>query len=238
MLYLQTFEAFKLKKKKKIKRDWKRGFRNKYPGGTAAVMNKISDKDGNLPDLLEMLCERFNVKKVKYRACGFFGMAFLADDDKVIKLTSSKSEASDINQLIGKKIPGCVNYFDIVYSKKFDIYCILMERVEVLKGKEKDMIGQIINTIYTNPQFNDDEVIECASTDDYGNPLYSPDKLKIYLKEIKDLESKLKSAGVSVNDIHSENLGRRNDELVHFDVMSETTRQEDIEKISKLKKRR
>ena len=232
MLHLKTFEAFKLKKKKKIKRDWRKG-----SGGTTAVMNSIVDENGSLPDLLEKLCVRFNVKKVKYKACGVFGMAFLADDDKVIKLTSSKAEASDVNQLIGKEIPGCVNYFDIVYSKKFDIYCILMERVEVLKGKEKKMISEIIDTIYTNPNYSDKEVIESAAMDEYGNPQFSPDKLKIYLKELKELESKLKSAGVSVNDIHSDNLGRRNRELVHFDIMSETTRQEDIEKISRLKKK-
>lgn len=232
MLYLQTFEAFKLKKKKKIKRDYRKG-----SGGTTAIMNNIIGEDGSLPDLLEKLCKRFNVKKVKYKACGVFGMAFLADDNKVIKLTSSKAEASDVNQLIGKEIPGCVNYFDIVYSKKFDIYCILMERVEVLKGKEKKMISEIIDTIYTYPNYSDKEVIESAAMDEYGNPQFSPDKLKIYLTELKQLESKLKSAGVSVDDIHSDNLGRRNGELVHFDVMSETTRQEDIEKISRLKKK-
>ena len=66
---------------------------------------------------------------------GAFGMAFIADGDKIIKLTSNRDEAAEVKGLIDKKVPGCIEYYDIVYSKKFDIWAILMQRTESLTKK-------------------------------------------------------------------------------------------------------
>jgi hypothetical protein len=232
MLHLQTFEAFKIGKKGKIKKDYRAG-----QGGTVKVFGSVMDKDGSLFDLLEKACKRFDVKKVKYRKSGEFGMAFLADDDKVIKLTSNKSEASNINQLIDKNVPGTIKYYDIVYFRKFDIYAILMERVEPLKGEERKLY-QIMFDAFENVVAPAPERYEecCVGYVMYETRRrYSKSDVEKCYKLLTELKTKLESSGVSTNDLHTGNMGWRNGELVHFDIMSENTRQEDISKISRIK---
>jgi len=235
MNYLQAFEGFKgVKKSSKIKKHWKSG-----RGGVTSVMGNISDKDANLHDLMKKLVKRFKVEKVKYMNAGAFGMAFIADGDKIIKLTSNRSEAAEVKGLIDKKVPGCIEYYDIVYSKNFDIWAILMQRTESLTKKEKEIFNLLIDNGFDNfdeedldrgQNFTKNQISDIASQ--LG---LSKKGLMSFIKELVELKDKLESNDISTNDLHSGNMGRLNGELVHFDIMSSYTGENDLNKISKIK---
>ena len=232
MLHIQTFEAFEFKKKRKIKKHIK-----DERGGVVNIMSRISDKKkGNLPELLENVSKRFDVKIIKYQNCGAFGMAFIADNNKVIKLTSEKSEAANVKALIGKRVPGCLDYYDIVYSRKYDIYCILMERVQILSKKEELLYNAVLDAFdyVTKPR----EIYYVNFVLDALDGEFTRDEIKKAVNLVTDLKRKLQSAGVDTRDLHTGNMGWRGKELVHFDIMSDATKQDDIDKISKIKKGR
>lgn len=240
MNYLKTFEAFKsVKKTGKIKRHWRKG-----RGGVTTVMGNISDKDAegwtlgsdafdpsNLNDLMKKLVKRFNVEKVKYMNAGAFGMAFIADGDKIIKLTSSADEAAEVKGLIGKIIPGCVKYYDIVYSKKFDIWAILMQKSESLTKKEEKIFSFLFGY---NVELIDKDRIEDIRKEMSGITI-TKSELRSYVEEIVNLKNKLESNDISTQDLHVGNMGRLDGELVHFDIMSGYTGSNELNKISKIK---
>lgn len=227
MNYLKTFEAFKsVKKTGKIIRHWRKG-----RGGVTSVMGNISDKDANLNDLMEKLVKRFNVEKVKYMNAGAFGMAFIADGDKIIKLTSNRSEAAEVKSLIGKEMPGCVEYYDIVYSKKFDIWAILMQKSESLTKKEEKIFSFLFGY---NVELIDKDRINDIRKEMSGITI-TKSELRSYVEEIVNLKNKLESNEISTHDLHVGNMGRVDGELVHFDIMSEYTGVNELNKVSKIK---
>lgn len=230
MNYLKTFEAFKsVKKRGKIKKHWRKG-----RGGVTSVMGNISDKDANLNDLMEKLVKRFNVEKVKYMNAGAFGMAFIADDDKIIKLTSSRDEAAEVKGLIGKIIPGCIKYYDIVRSKKFDIWAILMQKCESLTKKEEKIFSLLLNI--GKSSFRNIDEFDKDQISDIANKLrLSKKELMSFGRELSDLIDKLEYNEISTNDLHVGNMGRLDGELVHFDIMSGYTGENELNKISKIK---
>src|ERR1017187_2354178 len=143
MKYLNLFEEFKIRKLQKVSRQ----IGADKHGGIKEVVKKFKKKPHNpiLEDILESLVTKFKLKgKVKYLNSGSFGMAF-AIDDKVIKLTSSKSEALVAKKLIPEKISHCINYYNVVYMKKYKIYAILMDRADKLTRNEKLVIGILCN---------------------------------------------------------------------------------------------
>ena len=235
MNYLKTFESFKsVKKSGKIIRHWKKG-----RGGVTSVMGNISDKDANLNDLMEKLVKRFKVEKVKYINAGAFGMAFIADGDKIIKLTSSPSEAAEVKGFIGRNIPGCVKYYDIVRSKKFDIWAILMQKCENLSKKEEKIFSLLFeegldnfdeDDLDSGQNFSKDQINDIAS-----DLRLSKKELMSFIRELRNLKDKLDKNEISTNDLHTGNMGRLNGELVHFDIMSGYTGENDLKKISKIK---
>lgn len=145
MIYLNTFEGFKIGKSKRIKSDYKEGDKL----GVTAVFgdlpkNKFSNKKEILKKILKSVAKRFNIKKVKYMDAGAFGMAFIADDDKIIKLTSAEGEAASVKKVIGKDIPSCIKYYDMVFIDKYHIWAILMDKAESLTYEERVIFDKLL----------------------------------------------------------------------------------------------
>ena len=226
MNYLQTFEGFEgVKKTKKIKKHWRSD-----RGGVSSVMGSITNKNANLNDLMKKLVKRFKIEKVKYMNAGAFGMAFIADVDKIIKLTSNRDEAAEAKDLIDKKVPGCIEYYDIVYSKKFDIWAILMQKCENLSKKEEKIFSLLLDTGFHNDDFDKDLISDIASI-----LKLSKEELMSFSKELSELIDKLEENEISIGDLHTGNMGRLDDELVHFDIMGGFTGENELNKISKIK---
>jgi len=235
MNYLQTFERFEgVKKTKKIKKHWRSD-----RGGVSSVMGSIANKDANLNDLMKKLVKRFKIEKVKYMNAGAFGMAFIADGDKIIKLTSNRDEAAEVKGLIDKKVPGCIEYYDIVYSKKFDIWAILMQKCENLSKKEEKIFSLLFeegldnfdeDNLDRSQNFSKDRINDIAS-----ELRLSKEELMSFIRELVELKDKLESNDISIGDLHTGNMGRLDDELVHFDIMAGFTGENELNKISKIK---
>jgi hypothetical protein len=152
-------------------------------------------------------------------------MAFVVGDDKIIKLTSNKSEAMVAKSLIDKQIPHCVNYYDIVYIKRYNIYAILMDKADKLSPDEKKVIGKLSDSVVL---MNDFDRLRKKFSD------ISESKLKRIYKDFREMYKSLKDSKVSIQDLHEGNIGYIKDKMVHFDIMGDT-KKKDIEKISKIK---
>lgn len=222
MIYIKTFEKFKgIKKTKKIRT------KDANKGGVDAIMGGIIEAKANLNSLMGKLCKRFCVKKVKYMNSGAYGMAFIADKTKVIKLTSSSNEAGDVKKIIGKKIPGCVEYYDVVFYKKYGLYAVLMDRADDLTKIEKLAIDILLEVSSQITDYTINRVIsetEMSKTD-----------IKSLNNEVRNLKKDLEKNDVSTDDLHIGNMGRVNGKLVHFDIMSGYTGVDILKKISKFK---
>lgn len=238
MRYLSLFEEFKLKKAKKISKHLKSG-----RGGAKEVIKRLDHKTNKikpsrakslLGDIMKPLMKRFGLKSdVKYINCGAIGMAFSVGDDKVIKLTSSRSEATIAKNVVGKKIPNCVNYYDVVYIKKYNIYGILMDRAEILDKHTKkivDILSASIEADGFNP-WSLDELIDHVDDNEWGKVGNLPDDyLDEILSDFNEMVESLIEHGVSTMDVHSGNVGYFKGKMVHFDMMGEST-DEDVSKI-------
>lgn len=231
MRYLNLFEEFKIKKTKKIYKHLDKG-----KGGVERILGNISD-DTYLPDIddehidllgivLKSVTKRFGLKSnIKYINSGTFGMAFVVGDNRIIKLTSNKSEAMTAKSLIGRKIPHCVNYYDIVYIKRYNIYAILMDKAEKLSPDEKKVVSKLSDSAIL---MNDFDKLKKKFSD------ISDSKLKRIYNDFRDMYKSLKDNRVSIQDLHEGNVGYIKDKMVHFDIMGDT-KKKDIEKISKIK---
>lgn len=222
MKHLNLFEEFDLKKIRKIYKHLDKG-----KGGATAVINSIGEESIELlEDVLKSVTKRFGLNsKVKYMNSGSFGMAFVVDD-LIIKLTSSNNEAMIAKSFIGKKIPHCVNYYDIVYIKRYNIYAILMDKAEKLSKDEKHIVGKLANSASLMNDFD-------RLKKKYGNDISLSKLYKIY-KDYREMYKSLKENNVSIQDLHEGNIGYINDKMVHFDIMGDTDKK-DIDKISKIK---
>jgi len=235
MKYLLLFEELKIKKTKKIYKHLDSG-----KGGTYAILNTIDDFNdmtgsgggnddiiGFLGEILKNLVKRFGLKtKVKYINSGSFGMAFGVGSNKVIKLTSEKGEALIAKNMLGKNIPNCVNYYDVVLVKGYGVYAILMDRAEMFDEATEKIVDKMTNMNIaqctlkevkrrTNTELNDKKVQKIV--DDY---------VKMY--------KSLTKSKVSIQDLHTGNMGYLDGKMVHFDMMGDSSYR-DISKI-KVKK--
>lgn len=242
MRHLNIFEEFKFKKKKVLKHlDKEKGGVEKILGNITAMMPKEKDSTIDvLGDILKFITKRFGLKgKVKYMNSGLFGMAFVVGDDKVIKLTSSSSEAAIAMRLMKvKKIPHCIKYYDVVFIKKYDVYAILMDKVEKLSREEKKAINILVDSEFI---LNNDPLFIRRARKKGIN--LTDDELMIIFDDYCALYFSLKRNNVSTMDLHSGNIGyiesklygslRRH--LVHFDIMDNADLRKDIKKIPKIK---
>ena len=229
MKHIKLFEEFKVKKTSRIKKHIDIG-----KPGTKSVTRSIGYKNDKdiLEDIMETLVKRFklDVNKVKYLDSGMFGMAFIVGGDKIIKLTSSSDEALNVKKLIGKNIPHVVNYYDIVYIKKYGIYAILMDRAKNLSEIERDVVDYVSDG-YGIPGIKH---LFKRFEERTGSCAVSKSIIKKIYDDCVEMKKSLKKSKVSIQDLHAGNVGYLNDKMVHFDIMGHDNNT-DNNKISKLK---
>jgi len=250
MKYLQLFEEFKIKKFKKI---WhsldanEDDYADWYPGaGVGKVTGAIQRKSDNplkktFKKLMKRILDSFNLPdtEVRYLNAGQYGMAFLVGGDKIIKITSDQGEAKIAKSLINRNIPKCVEYYDVVKLKN-GLFAILMQKADPLTQEEEDLISDLIDN------FNDEDYAKNAakrglkhhyskgSLEDIAeNHGITIDNVKEYAKKLRAIYKSFKKHKISTQDLHTGNMGYVGDDLVHFDIMSNTS-PSDLSKITKL----
>ncbi len=173
-----------------------------------------------------------NSTNFKLIGTGEFGIA-LSFLDKVLKITTSKSEFDSIEKLVELDLMGVVKYYLAFQYSNLAIWVIIQDKLKMLPKMQRDIYTLLYymgaNDI-SNPNFqfkNKSELFE-AFVHRVANPKpedelppyeVEREELEYYFKRYFDLVEKLNIEGVTTDDLHGENIGIKDDELVHFDVM-------------------
>ena len=259
-----------IKNVKKLKKDWRKDVISGTERGITKIKTGLSGNSIN--DIVNDLVDKFGIKKIKYAGRGYYGMAFLVDNNKILKLTQDQDEIKGIEKIVGKEIPGIVNYYGYEFYPKYNIYGILMDKANPIPKVEKDIYTTMfyMGANYSDSDFWDDyddefldnlvDRLESPEPEDelpaigisgyYSNEedeefddeefddedesnYYIPkrekptpsvsitfDELIDYIEKYRELLMKLEENNISTKDLHGENIGQINGELVHFDVMA------------------
>ena len=177
--------------------------------------------------LKPLIEDKYNIQLVKTLGESS-GIAYLTSDNKVFKLTSSESEAKvslDLQDNPNQHFPE-IFMVDIFKISGSDWYSILKEFIPKLPTKVEKDFKQIEETIYEWFEDSIDDPNELL--DYYLNELSTSSNLFLdYLKDDKPelvyiykqlIEiTKVGMKNKITLDIHNENLGWRNNQIVLFD---------------------
>ena len=225
----------------KLQKDFDEYISTQNPRGVGKIHQSIGD---NLKDTIDILKQDFNLNRIKYVGQGHFGMAFMVDDDKILKLTNNDDEIRGIKKVIniqkklGGTVPGVIHYYDVKYYPKSKVYAILMDEVELLSEKDETVYTVLYyeEARYSDSPFWDlfngdederDEIIDIVSerlSDPRPEDELEPydldyDEIVDYIEKYEELLLKLEDNTVPTADLHGGNIGIKNGELIHFDVM-------------------
>jgi len=165
-------------------------------------------------------------------------------DDKILKLTNNDDEIRGIRKVIniqkklGGTVPGVIHYYNVKYYPKSKVYAILMDEVELLSKKDETVYTVLYyeEARYSDSPFWDlfngdederDEIIDIVSKrlsdprpEDELEP-YDLDYSEIvdYIEKYEKLLLTLEKNAVPTADLHGGNMGIKDGELIHFDVM-------------------
>jgi hypothetical protein len=252
---------------KNLRKDWKTDVLTKNERGIKKIKQGLDGAD--IKDIVNDLSKKFGINKISYAGRGLNGIAFVADGTKILKLTQDEDEIKGIEKIVGKEIPGIVNYYGYEYYPEYNIYGILMDKAKPISKTEKDIyttmfyegsnysdsdfwddydeeyLDNLVNRL-ENPEpedeippigisgyFGSDEDDEEEFDDEDESNYYTPrrekpvssvnityDELIDYIEKYRELLLKLESNDIATKDLHGENIGQINGELVHFDVMA------------------
>ena len=224
----------------KLQKDFDKYVKSNEPRGVGKIHQSIGD---NLGETIKILKNDFNINKIKYAGEGHFGMAFMVDDDKILKLTNNDDEIRGIKKVIniqkklGGTVPGVIHYYDVKYYPKSKVYAILMDEVELLSEKDETVYTVLYyeEARYSDSPFWDSfndknerkEIVKIVSdrlSDPYPEDELEPYDLDYseivdYIEKYEELLLKLEDNAVPTADLHGGNIGIKNGELIHFDVM-------------------
>lgn len=231
MNFIKIFEEFKVKNRRGIKD-------SKNKRGSQKIIGQFGSSGDNfkkkyikrLDDSLKKISKKFGLSdNIKYLDSGSFGMAFSCGK-YVIKLTSDEREVNQVNNLLGKTIPGCVKYYKIMFNPDYEIWAIMLDKVDDLTTNQIGIINDIHKFVYRKNRGSNVEnllyLLECDIDDflEFYGITDKKDHKKFHIVEktfndLKDLIKKLSDNNVVMNDVHSGNLGYKNGEMIAFDIM-------------------
>jgi hypothetical protein len=225
----------------KLQKDFDEYISTQNPRGVGKIHQSIGD---NLKDTIDILKQDFNLNRIKYAGQGHFGMAFMVDDDKILKLTNNDDEIRGIKTVIniqkklGRTVPGVIHYYDVKHYPNSNVYAILMDKVDLLSPEEETVYTTMYyeGSNYSDSDFwdeyDDDDEIRDGLIDKLQDRLQNPeeeDELESYdldydeivnhIEKYRELLNKLEENGVPTADLHGGNIGVKDGELIHFDVM-------------------
>lgn len=196
--------------------------------GISSISGRIPNSDPDpikkLKKIVRKICDLFGFNSgAEYLNSGSYGMAFIVDKNKVIKLTSSKEEARIAKGLLGQNIPNMVRYYRIKRIKEYEIWAILMDRARGFNKEELPIMNIMDKYIYGKKILEDD--VEEMRIEIKNENLF----MDIFEKLLKDYNKMCKNLNknrISTQDLHLGNIGYIGNDMVHFDIMGETSTEE------------
>jgi hypothetical protein len=268
---------------KNLRKDWKTDVLTQNERGLKKIKLGLGGDD--IKEIVKDLSNKFGISRISYAGRGLNGIAFVVDGTKILKLTQDEDEIKGIEKIVGKEIPGIVNYYGYEYYPEYNIYGILMDKAKPISKTEKDIyttmfyeganysdsdfwddydeeyLDNLVNRL-ENPEpedeippigisgyfGSDDEdesnyytprrekpvsSVNITHDDEDESNYYTPrrekpvssvnithDELIDYIEKYRELLLKLEANNIATKDLHGENIGQINGELVHFDVMA------------------
>jgi hypothetical protein len=205
--------------------------------GYYSILEILKTKELDLQEFLSDV--RFNLLQFglitestnfKLIGTGQYGIAF-SFYDKVLKVTTSKKEFDTSYEFIDMEYEGAVRYYLAFQYLNLPLWIIIQDKLSTLPKMERD----IYTTLYylgandmDNPEFSSVEELISALQRRLRNPKSEDElssyeirkrDLRNYFRKYSELRDKLIANGISVDDLHGENIGFKDGELVHFDIM-------------------
>ena len=188
----------------------------------------------SLDDEFDWVAKEFSKQKgkkiVKFLGSGEHGNAYLTDDDKVIKVTTDKSEYFESKKLVGKDPVHLPNIYDCytVESKKLttSVWVILLEYVRHYR-KDQEFLWYALSDAFED-QLSLDLMDELSSLQvnhnsakemvDLMNHLDVPEDVLDYYDQLIAMVEELKEYNITSIDYGPQNLGFKGHILVFFDL--------------------
>lgn len=205
--------------------------------GLEKIRRYLSTNNIDFKEFLEDVREnlyQFGVvsDKTLYRLVGGgqFGIAF-EFLDKVLKITSSAKEFVTCMNLVDMEYEGLVRYYLAFQYKNLPIWIIVQDRLHLPSKMERDIYTTLYymgaNDIhhpefkYKNNLFNSlVKRVKYPHEEDELPPYdINREDLKYYFDRYMDLVNNLRRQKLSTDDLHGENIGTKDGELIHFDIM-------------------
>jgi hypothetical protein len=205
--------------------------------GYYSILEILKTKELDLQEFLSDV--RFNLLQFglitestnfKLIGTGQYGIAF-SFYDKVLKVTTSKKEFDTSYEFIDMEYEGAVRYYLAFQYLNLPLWIIIQDKLSTLPKMERD----IYTTLYylgandmDNPEFSSVEELISALQRRLKNPNEEDElpsyeirkrDLREYFRKYSELRDKLIANGISVDDLHGENIGLKDGQIVHFDIM-------------------
>jgi hypothetical protein len=205
--------------------------------GYYSILEILKTKELDLQEFLNEV--RFNLlqfglitESTNFRLIGTgqYGIAF-SFYDKVLKVTTSKKEFDTSYEFIDMVYEGAVRYYLAFQYLNLPLWIIIQDKLSTLPKMERD----IYTTLYylgandmDNSEFSSVEELISSLQRRLRNPKEEDElpsyeirkrDLSEYFMKYSELRDKLIANGISVDDLHGENIGLKDGELVHFDIM-------------------
>lgn len=197
---------------------------------------ELASMDNYFDSIAKKFAEETNRKIVEFLGSGAHGNAYLTNDNKVIKITTDKSEYDESRKLLNKNTVHLAKVYDcyVVESKKLKrelpnlrgMWVILLEYVESNRNEHEFLFNQLLDAFEEDLGLNlMDELssyqVGINSTDDmidYLNHLNISEDAADYYGQIISMIIEMEEYGITSIDYGPNNFGFRGNTLVFFDL--------------------
>lgn len=169
-------------------------------------------------------------KVTKFIGSGEHGDAYLTEDDKVVKITTDKSEYDESRKLLNKKpihLPIIYDCFT-VESKRLirPLWIIVLEHLEHNRKEQEYLFNHLEDAFEDDLGLNFMDELSSYQVDhnsteemiDLLNHLNITEDVVDYYGQIIDMIDEMKKYGIKSIDYGPNNFGFRNNTLVFFDL--------------------
>jgi predicted metal-dependent HD superfamily phosphohydrolase len=188
-------------------------------------LNESNSRQEKFTTFANKVAEKMGIDSINYLDSGFFGSAFDIGENKILKITTDKSEALNAKKIKGKDTHFIAKVYD-VRGFKFEgveYYFIILEKVQT---DFEYLNGIIENLISWFDENNDEDFIDFITGSKFENlkeievDLYNDNKqLYNYFTNFVELKKELIKYNITSSDfINGTNLGFRGKRIVAFDL--------------------
>jgi len=214
--------------------DMEHGKSTEFKKEVAEGIDKLDVAVPNVEILARKIAKKIGAKKIAPAENGNYGYAFLTDDNRVIKITSDKSELVAANKIKGKRNKHIVDVYDSYKIKNKDIYVLVVERVD--RDDRFDDLEYDLNNFFLSPNGIDGEygdyftfleeldrpgIIDNRDINYIRKKITNSELNKDYLwffNQMLELIAEIRTFGITTYDYGANNVGMKKGNIALFDL--------------------